>query len=467
MDAAFRESKRMRPKWDEKHYSDGRTYGEATINKALEGCKSYYGEKQSKPEWEDPIPFDGLHAIPQFPLHALPNIGRRFVEAVSAIHQVDPGLPAVIYLAVVSASRMGDEVDLGHHKEPLNLYITSILDSGERKTAVMNDMTRPLFIYQKDIQDMYGVEAAAKSSQRRIRANRLAQAEKTAANPKTDPVVRREAEALAEVLSQEIADDPETGPPVLTVNDVTTEALSVLMQANKERMSIFSDEGGIFKNISGSSWGKEGNFDLYLKAQTGGSYSCFRIGRPPVTMIRPLLAMCLLVQRDVLREIGGNKQFRGRGMLARFLWVIHGSKIGNRLRQMDKISPSLIEEYKQHIFHLLKDIGPDQELRLSPEADRVWTEIHNDSEREQRSGGRFERMKDWGSKSASSTARIAGILHHGEGESPTTDRSEMSRASLNNCLAVHIAVGGTIFGTRARLSASQERWYRRTMRFRG
>lgn len=36
VDMAFRMSERMRPKWDEKHYSDGRTYGQATVQKAVD-----------------------------------------------------------------------------------------------------------------------------------------------------------------------------------------------------------------------------------------------------------------------------------------------------------------------------------------------------------------------------------------------------------------------------------------------
>lgn len=42
MDRLFRESELMREKWDEVHYADGRTYGEGTIDKALEGRTDYY-----------------------------------------------------------------------------------------------------------------------------------------------------------------------------------------------------------------------------------------------------------------------------------------------------------------------------------------------------------------------------------------------------------------------------------------
>ena len=43
IDRLFRKSGLMRPKWDEKHYSDGRTYGEGTIDAALRLCTESVG----------------------------------------------------------------------------------------------------------------------------------------------------------------------------------------------------------------------------------------------------------------------------------------------------------------------------------------------------------------------------------------------------------------------------------------
>lgn len=45
IDQAFRSSGLMREKWNEKHYSDGRTYGQATIEKAVTGCNAFYGDR--------------------------------------------------------------------------------------------------------------------------------------------------------------------------------------------------------------------------------------------------------------------------------------------------------------------------------------------------------------------------------------------------------------------------------------
>ncbi|WP_034435258.1 phage NrS-1 polymerase family protein [Candidatus Contendibacter odensensis] len=50
MDRLFRQSGLMRPKWDEIHYSDGRTYGQGTLDKAMaDGREGYSGKRPGKP----------------------------------------------------------------------------------------------------------------------------------------------------------------------------------------------------------------------------------------------------------------------------------------------------------------------------------------------------------------------------------------------------------------------------------
>jgi hypothetical protein len=48
IDQAFRMSGRMRPKWDERHFSDGRTYGEATVTKAIVWAQQERGRSAAK-----------------------------------------------------------------------------------------------------------------------------------------------------------------------------------------------------------------------------------------------------------------------------------------------------------------------------------------------------------------------------------------------------------------------------------
>jgi putative DNA primase/helicase len=47
MDLVFRSSGLMRPKWGEKHFSDGRTYGADVIAKAIAGCRDVYSAGSS------------------------------------------------------------------------------------------------------------------------------------------------------------------------------------------------------------------------------------------------------------------------------------------------------------------------------------------------------------------------------------------------------------------------------------
>lgn len=50
IDRLFRQSGLMRPKWDKRHHSDGRTYGQATIDKAIEGCRETYSGRKATPD---------------------------------------------------------------------------------------------------------------------------------------------------------------------------------------------------------------------------------------------------------------------------------------------------------------------------------------------------------------------------------------------------------------------------------
>ncbi len=102
------------------------------------------------------------------------------------------------------------------------------------------------------------------------------------------------------------------------------------MAANGEAMSVLSDEGGIFDILSGLYSDGKANIDLFLQAHAGSPVRVDRKSGPPVFMERPVLSMGLTVQPQVIKSICGNKTFRGRGLLGRFLYAIPKSNIGSR-----------------------------------------------------------------------------------------------------------------------------------------
>ncbi|MCP4254049.1 MAG: DUF3987 domain-containing protein [Candidatus Scalindua sp.] len=339
--------------------------------------------------WQEPIPFDDYSNLPEFPTEILPEIGREMVEAVAKVNQVDKGLPGSMYLAALSTCLSKKvQVDLGTHTEPVNIYTCPILDSGERKTSTMNLMMAPVYEYQKD-------------------------------------------------RAGEVVDDDEE-PPVYIVDDITSEALFKVMSENNERMSVISAEGGIFGIMAGRYNGNgNGNIDVYLKGHAGDPCSNHRIGRKSQSMDSPSLTICLAVQQDIIREIGSNKQFRGRGLIGRLLFSYCQHKAGYRPRQKEAVQKSLKQEYRDHIIGLMSMPLSLHNLELSPEAHAAWDEFHDDIEAEMQPGKPMASMKDWGSKLAGAVARIAGLLHF----------AEHGQQAQNNPISVGIVGDSTAIGT--------------------
>jgi replicative DNA helicase len=335
---------------------------EEQINKIVKSIARY----KEDDDWQNPIPFDDYSRLPEFPTEALPSIGREMVETVSRVNQVDKGLPGSMYLSVLSTCLSKKVlVSLGSHKEPVNIYTCPILDPGERKTTTMNLMMEPVYEYQKK-------------------------------------------------KAREIMVDDEK-PPVYVVDDITSEALFTVMSENNERVSVISAEGGIFQILAGRyNSNGNGNIDIYLKGHAGDPCSIHRISRESQSMDSPCLTISLAVQRDIIKEIGSNRQFRGRGLLARFLYSNCKHRAGYRSRQTEEIPDAITQEYESHVFGLMEMPLELQVIKLSPEAQQAWDTFYDEVESGMKPGGKLEGIKDWGSKLPGVVARISGLLHYAE-----------------------------------------------------
>lgn len=406
-DRLFRKSGLFRQKWDEKHFADGRTYGQKLVEEVSRSSTI-------DSDWPEIIPLDDFSRLPAFPVEVLPAIGREFVEHVVEVNQVDTGLPASIYLAILAACAAKKfEVDLITHREPVNLFICPVLDSGNRKTTTMSNMTSPLYEYQKQKAEDMKDEIMQATNLYEINKDRLAKLQKMAAQT-DDSTERIRLQKDAEAVLKLIEENPVPKAPVYVVDDITSEATGVIMSENGERLADISAEGGIFGIMAGRYNEKGGNFDIYLKGHAGDPFSMHRIGREAKHMLAPALTMCLTVQHDVINEIGSNRQFRGRGLLARFLYSHCKTQVGYRKRQNMAIPDVLITRYNTHIQTLADTPLNLQTLTLTPEAQVIWDEFYNDIEIDMQPGKPLEMIKDWGSKLPGAVARIAGLLHFAE-----------------------------------------------------
>src|SRR5262245_253865 len=122
-------------------YAQLQKQAEAAAAKAKKGEKAgnsvHSGDSVQKPEeWELPAPF-GEYDLPSFPLDALPDWLRSFVQGLAVETQIPPDLGATLTLANCSAAlagRISVRVREGWI-EPTNSYWLDVLGVGNRKTA--------------------------------------------------------------------------------------------------------------------------------------------------------------------------------------------------------------------------------------------------------------------------------------------------------------------------------------------
>lgn len=370
--------------------------------------------KAAAGDWKPPIPL-GHTRRPPFPTGALPADLAAFVEAESRALQVPPDLPAMLVLAVCAAA-VAKKVKIEPRpgwREPLNLYVAIGMLPAERKSTTFEDAKRPVIEFEKEELEkarpliMHALHRKAVLEARY--KHELAKAAKD-----DEP-----AESRAHALAEQLADFKVPAAPRLIADDVTPEKLSGIMAEQDGRIAVLSAEGGIFDVISGRYSKGAPNLDLFLKGHNGDDHRCDRVGRPPEFVPLPAITLGLTVQPEVLQGLGKRDGFRGRGLIARILFSLPESKVGNREIQPEPMPTQVRDDYYDTVRALL-DIpmeyddqgGPvPRVIQLDPEARQAFDAFMAELEPRLGEGGDLAHMTDWAGKLAGEVARIAGVLH--------------------------------------------------------
>ena len=346
--------------------------------------------------------------LPQFPVDVLPEIIDEYVKAVAESLQVSTDMVAVSMLSVIALCVQGKfEISpKSDHIEPLNLYIAIIARPSERKSPVLREIMDPVYTYVKEENEKKQDDIDEYQLEKKILSGQLKTIEESLCKDKGDHTIN-EAKKLKKDL-RELEKDA-VQPIKLVADDVTPEALAKTMSENGERMGIFSAEGGLFGMLAGR-YNDNCNLDLFLKSYSGEPYSSIRITRQGEELSHPLLTILLLVQPKVIMDVMENEEFRGRGLLARFLYSIPKTQVGIRKYRTNPIAPHIREKYKDLIFRLLgipvmftRSISLSEDAFIAAESFFNWIEC--------RLTGEFEEIEDWAGKIHGTTMRIAGILH--------------------------------------------------------
>ena len=367
--------------------------------------------------WEPPIPLGATGTLPAFPVAVLPGWLGEYVSAVATATQTPPDLAGMLALAVLATVAAGT-VEVQPRpgwQEPLCVFVAVGMDAGARKSGVFTAMTRPLADFERQ-QAAAALPAITETATlRRIAEQAAAHAEATASKAPADQAEAKQAEAVARAA--EAANLIVPPLPRWLVDDATPEALAGLL-AIYGRIALLSPEGDVFDQMAGRYNQSAGpNLGVYLKGHAGDLLKVDRRGRPPEYIQRPCLTIGLTVQPEVLRGLADRPGFRGRGLLARFLYSLPPSLVGRRQPGAPPIPPAVADRYALELQALAASLttpaGQDPTvLTLDPPAGELLLGFEHDLEPRLAAGsGDLAHLAGWAAKLAGTTCRLAGLLH--------------------------------------------------------
>lgn len=402
---------------------------------------SFFGDepkKKAEPEWLEIVPFGDpkVAAKPAagqvpFPMDALPRVVADFVRSLSDSFLCPPDLPAVVALGAISSSIAG-RVRVRATRdwfEPANLYLLAVLPPSMHKSPIVHQIFSAVEEEERDLRERRNEEEKALSIKREV-----AKSELKIVKRKSDEASKaRMAELLTEIA--ELEPKPERR---LLVDDITTERLAVLMQESGP-VAIASAEARPFELMSGM-YRKAGetDVDLYLKAFSGDPVRVSRLSRPEVYVPRPTLTITLCIQPAALEIVAKRPEFRGRGLIARFLTSYPQTNVGNRVwKDAKPIDPVCREKFNTALRRLLSlpCPGPNDAtpfVDLSPEAAAVFAAYRDAVEVSMKTDRQLSEWQDLGGKLAGHCMRLAVCLHMAEhpidGVTRPIDETTLKRA---------------------------------------
>lgn len=369
--------------------------------------------------WEDFLPLE-MQDRPAFPAEALPLEIRAMVLAVSEQTQTPADCSAMMGLSVVAAAvakRVEAEPRPGW-REPLALWTAGALPPGSMKSAVDGEMKAPIIAYQDELTELMRDEVAKSAVARHLLEKRLESLKSKVTNTE-DNAKRRLLQDEAESVAVELARTKQVFAPRLLCEDITPERLGMLMHEQSGRMAVLSSEGTIFTGMAGYYNSGTTSLDIYKKGHSGDAVTVDRVGRPSVQIPRPALTLGLIIQPGVIARLNDRQEMREEGLLARFLYAMPKSWVGERDVEPDPIPDAVRAAYHRKIRALL-EIPADTDEKGNPRPHTLlFTDVAQAAIRDYRKrlepmlgkGGELEYLADWGGKLHGALARIAALLH--------------------------------------------------------
>ena len=383
--------------------------------------------------WNRVKPLDAV-SPPPFPYKCYPAPIANMVEAVAADTQTPAEMAGILMLGVLATPQQGKnkvQVKAGY-SEQLSIFAVAVAPPGERKSSVIKSLTEPLTAYETERNRERAVEIEMNKFQKKALETQLKNLERRALTNNLDPEARTEFEDL----TQELFAFKEAHPLRLFVSNVTPEKLIDIWAQQGGKLTICSAEGNTFDALAAPNERGTTLIEPLLKGHAGDTLTVDRMSRESNIIDNPHLSMILTVQPHVINSVMKNREFSGRGLLARFLFVKCSSYIGTRSAISPEIPDSVKSEYRKLIFDLL-DTDSERTFLLSPDAEKERQRFYDIIEK--RLAGEWNFMREFGSKFMGTTIRIAGLIHGAENQDTDYISGDVFRRAIEiaECLGKH------------------------------
>ena len=368
-------------------------------------------------DWPELVSLDHPN-LARLDLKHVPGWAGEYALRLSAATETPPELAVGMVLATCATAAMRSlrVMVKPDYFEPCNLWTVVALPSGNRKSAVQAAAVAPLVKWERYQAEIMRPEIERIRSQRKTMEARIKVIRGWSAKEKD----KIKAEDLARQAAKLEADLPIVPTlPRLWTSDSTPERLGSMLAENDESMAWLSSEGGVFELLQGRYSNGIPNLDLVLKAHSGDSERVDRKSRPTVFLQHPRLSIGLSPQPHVLQGLANKPGFRGRGLLARFLYLLPPSPLGYRALKPVPFPDGVSEAYTAGVLAMLgwqtipREYGKGKLhiLHLSDAAAHELNDFARIIEVNMRPGGDMEHFTDWAGKAPGAAARIAGVLH--------------------------------------------------------
>lgn len=371
------------------------------------------------PAGHAPEPLRRPTPLPEpYPVAELGPIIRPACESLRRVIKAPDAVCAASLLAAASLATQGlANVEMHGRSMPLSLWLLTIAESGERKSAV-------------DREAMRGVREAERALEKaHAAAFELYEAELEQWTAQRDAIKGAAKRGKGEGLPRLATSLRELGPPppapllpFLTVQDFTAEGLAKLLRDGRPSIGAFTDEGGLVFGGHGMTQETVTRTAATLsKLWDSGDLDRVRAGDGAMKLHGRRLALHLLVQPVIAERALSDAILSGQGFLARCLLAWPEGTAGTRdyaaeslrddeaMRQFAARTRELLEREPPLAVGTRNELAP-RVLPLAPDAAAAWIEAYNAIEHAEAPGKALALCKTWASKAAEQALRIAGVL---------------------------------------------------------